>query len=377
MRKALWIALALLVLAGVAVFLSSLEDIAEVNETASTAVLSQVTFVEADIGEHAGIISVFAEVKPRWQVDLRSRVAGIVNEVASPALGGNRVAADTVLLQLEQAPYQANLEEARSALKTAEFELLQKQKKRDIALKDWRAVNPDQNPPDMAIHLPEVRVAKQSVGAARARVGAAEFDLTSTSIRAPFDAIITDRSVSPGQSVNEGDVLFSLLDDSQLDIRVSLSPKQWALLRTGWDKTQADLSSEAGERVGSALLKRGGGFLDPKSRRYQLFLEVENPEKGAVLPGQFVRVGLPGKSIDGTMSIPESALTQNGFVWFLDPSDQLQRYQANALFRDNGEVVVKAPQDRKDGEVLRIVPLPMSAYLPGQQVDPVPAGDVE
>ncbi|MCV0424776.1 MAG: efflux RND transporter periplasmic adaptor subunit [Roseibium sp.] len=375
MRRALWIALALVSLAGVAGFLSSLEDTADVNEVASALVLRPVGYVNAEVGEHAGLVSVFAEVKPRWQVDLRSRVAGIVTEIAPSALGGSRVDLDTVLLKLEPASYQANLEEARSALKTAEFELLQKQKKRDIALKDWRAVNPNQDPPDLAIHLPEVRVAEQSVAAAEARVGAAEFDLKSTSIRAPFDAIVTERSVSPGQSVNEGDVLFSLLDDSLLDIRVSLAPKEWALLRTGWDTMNAELFSEAGAWIGSAMLKRGGGFLDPKSRRYQLFLEVEATEHSEVLPGQFVRVGLPGTSIGNTLRIPESALTQNGFVWFLDPSDRLQRYEAAALFRDNGEVIVKAPSGNSGGDVLRIVRLPMSAYLPGQQVAPVIAGD--
>ncbi|MES0882693.1 efflux RND transporter periplasmic adaptor subunit [Roseibium sp. SCP14] len=374
MRKALWIALALVMLAGVAIYVSTLEDPVEANQDASATTLRPVGYVSAEVGDHAGVVSVFAEVTPRWQVELRSRVSGVADQVAPTALGGFRVARDTVLLTLEDAPYLANLEEARSTLKTAEFELLQKEKKRDIALKDWRAVNPNVEPPEMAIHLPEVHVAEQRVAAAKARVGAAEFDLRSTTIRAPFDAIITKRSVSPGQSVNEGDVLFSLLDDSQLDIRVSLSAKQWRLLADNWDEAQALLFSEAGEFVGEANVKRGGGFLEPKSRRYQLFLEVENSDSTAVLPGQFVRVALPGRTISSTLQIPESALTQNGFVWYVDDNDRLQRFEATALFRNNGEVIVEAPENSQPEGAYRIVPLPMSAYLPGQQISPVEAG---
>ncbi|MCR9060153.1 MAG: efflux RND transporter periplasmic adaptor subunit [Rhodobacteraceae bacterium] len=374
MRKAIWIVLALVALVGVVLYLETLEDVAEVTETGAEVALRPVTVVDARIGNHAGTISVFAEVVPRWQVDLRSRVAGIVKDISPLALGGSRVPGDTVLLTLEEAPFLASVEEARHTLKNAEFGLRQKENKRDIALKDWRAVNPDEVPPEMAIHLPEVRVAEQSVAAAEARVGAAEFDLRSTTIRAPFNAIVTKRRVSPGQSVNEGDVLFSLLDDSQLDIRVSLSPNEWRLLAGNWEDGRADLFDDAGSHIGTAKVKRGGGFLEPQSRRYQLFLEVDRSSETLVLPGQFVRVALKGQQVENTLRIPESALTQNGFVWFVDPADRLQRYEASALFRNSGDVVVKAPDDASTGDVLRIVRLPMSAYLPGQVVAPVSEG---
>ncbi|WP_281929707.1 efflux RND transporter periplasmic adaptor subunit [Roseibium album] len=374
MRKAIWIVLALVTLVGVVLYLETLEDVAEVTETGAEMALRPVTVVDARIGNHAGTISVFAEVVPRWQVDLRSRVAGIVKDISPLALGGSRVPGDTVLLTLEEAPFLASVEEARHTLKNAEFGLRQKENKRDIALKDWRAVNPDEVPPEMAIHLPEVRVAEQSVAAAEARVGAAEFDLRSTTIRAPFNAIVTKRRVSPGQSVNEGDVLFSLLDDSQLDIRVSLSPNEWRSLAANWEDGRADLFDDAGSHIGTAKVKRGGGFLEPQSRRYQLFLEVDRSSETLALPGQFVRVALKGQQVENTLRIPESALTQNGFVWIVDPADRLQRYEASALFRNSGDVVVKAPDDASAGDVLRIVRLPMSAYLPGQVVAPVSGG---
>jgi len=375
MKKALWIALALMLLFGVAGYVMMLEDIADTDASGKSPDLRPVSFVNAAVGDHAGTVSVFAEVTPRWRVDLRSRVAGVVRSVAPAALGGARVQKGTELLELENAPYAASLQEARFNLEKAELDLLQSEKKRDIALKDWRSVRPGIEPPDLAVHIPEVRVAEHAVKAARARVDAAEYDLKSTRIRAPFDAIITSRSVSPGQSVNEGDVLFALLDDRILDIRVSLTADEWALLDRSHAADGASVFSEAGGYLGAARVKRGGGFLEPKSRRYQLFLEVDKTENAAILPGQFVRVRLPGKVIAETLRIPESALTQNGFVWYLDESDRLQRFAARALFRDSDEVVVPAPEDFAVGTVLRIVPLPMSAYLPGQTVTPVITGD--
>lgn len=371
MKRALWIALAVLLLVAATGYILTLEDVADVEEGEKAPALRPVTYVAAKVGDQAGTVSVFAEVTPRWQVDLKSRVAGVVGAVAPAALGGARVEKGTELLVLENAPYLANLEEARFSLKKAELELLQAEKKRDIALKDWRSVRPGVEPPDLAVHRPEVRVAELAVAAARARVGAAEYDLESAHIRAPFDAIITRRSVSPGQSVNEGDVLFALLDDRILDIRVSLTAEQWALLDRSRAETDSQVFSENNRFLGAARVKRGGGFLDPKSRRYQVFLEVDRAENLAILPGQFVSVRLPGKAVARSLRIPESALSQNGFVWYLDKADRLQRFAAQALFRNGEEVVVPAPASVPEGESLRIVPLPMSAYLPGQRVAPV------
>lgn len=375
MKRAPWIALAGLLLAGAVGYVLTLEDVAEVEAGAKSLALRPVSYVEAGVGDHAGTVSVFAEVTPRWQVDLKSRVAGVVGRVAPQALAGARVKKGAELLVLENEPFVANLQEARFNLKKAELELLQAQKKRDIALKDWRAVKPGSEPPDLAVHRPEVQVAEHAVEAARARVGAAEYDLRSTRIQAPFDAIITTRSVSPGQSVNEGDVLFALLDDRVLDIRLSLTADQWQLLDRSKAEIRSDVFSETGTFLGTAGLKRAGGFLDPKSRRYQLFLDVNKREAPAVLPGQFIQVKLPGKAVARSLRVPESALTQNGFVWYLDKEDRLQRFTAPALFRDSQEVIVSVPDSVSDDAVLRVVPLPMSAFLPGQRVAPVNKGD--
>jgi len=364
---------ALCLLAGVVAFVGALEDEADVAVTPASPPLRPVTYVEARVGNHAGTVSVFAEVVPRWQADIRSRVAGVVRNVTPAALAGMRAVSGTVLLELEDAPYLAGLEEARFSLKKAELDLLRAEKKRDIALKDWRAMKPSITPPDLAVHQPDVRVAEHAVAAARARVGAADYDLRSTRIRVPFDAIITRRNVSPGQSVTEGDVLFTLLDDSTLDIRVSLSPGEWALLDRSVPDAEAGVYSEAGRPLGFARIKRGGGFLEPASRRYQLFLEVDASQNQAILPGQFVRVKLPGKAVGNTLRIPESALTQNGFVWYLDEADRLRRFACKVLFRMPEDVIVHAPADTAEGAVMRIVSLPMSAYLPGQAVAPVEA----
>lgn len=373
-RKTLWFGLACLLLAGVFGVVSSLEDTADVETDTAPAPLRPVTVVSVPVGTHSGTIDVYAEVTPRWQADLRSRVSGVVSDAAPVALAGSRISKGSILLRLEDAPYVANLSDAHSTLETARLELRKKENKRDIALKDWRSVNPDRQPPEMAVHIPEVRVAERAVAAAEARLAAADYDLRSTLLRAPFPAIIIKRNVSPGATVNEGDVLFRVLDDSKLDIQVSVGSREWSLLNRNWQSVTAGIFSETGHKTGTAKVRQGGGFLDPQSRKHQLFLEVQHTSGTAILPGAFVRVSLPGRAIDQTLRIPESALTQNGFVWHLDRENRLQRFEARLLFRDNGDVVVGVPDVLRTHDVIRIVSLPMSSFLPGHKVAPVEAG---
>lgn len=369
-RKAIWIGLACLALAGVLIVVADLENTADVYATGASPARSPVTVITAHLGTHSGSVNVFAEVTPRWQVDLRSRVSGVVSDAVPVALAGSRVSRGEVLLELEDAPYVANLSDARSLLENASFELRKTKNKHAIALKDWRAMKPGLEPPEMAVHLPELRVAERAVAAAEARVAAADYDLRSTMLKAPFPAIVTNRNVSPGATINEGDVLLSVLDDTLLDIQVSVGARDWSLLNRDWNSVEVAVYSDADQKIGTAMVREGGGFLDPQSRKYQLFLEVSHADETAILPGAFVQVRLPGRPLEQTLRIPESALTQDGFVWYLDAANRLRRFEARPLFRDKGTVVIGVPDDLHTWEVFRVVALPMSAYLPGQLVAP-------
>ncbi|MBO9425765.1 efflux RND transporter periplasmic adaptor subunit [Labrenzia sp. R4_1] len=371
MRIGIWIALAFMALLAVAGVLSELEDTADVKLTSAPQPLPPVTVVNAEIGTHTGAVTVFAEVAPRWQVDLRSRISGVVSNQTPPALAGSRVSKGEVLLQLEDAPYLANVADARSAYESSKLDLRKARNKHRIAMKDWTAAKPGETPPEMAVHLPQVHVADRALKATEARVAASEYDLRSTTLRAPFDGIVTRRNVSPGATVHEGDVLFQILDDSLLDTQASVSPQEWTLLSKDWSDLTVGVFDERGAKIGTAGVRESGGFLDPQSRKHQLFLEVKPLEEGRILPGAFVELHLPVRPIGNTLRIPESALTQNGFVWHVDRGNRLQRFAAQPLFRDIGDVVVEAPEELAQESGLRIVAFPMSSFLPGRKVAPM------
>jgi RND family efflux transporter MFP subunit len=270
------------------------------------------------------------------------------------------------LVSIEPSNYVAELSEAELSLKQAELDLLLAEKNTSVARAQFKKGAP-KPPNDLALHLPQLRLAKSAVKAAQARVTASRTQLENTTITAPFSGHIVERFVSPGQSVNPGDLLVDLVDDQRFELIVEIGQKEWMLLRQPLSGLNARILNQQGTEIAQARIRQGGGFLDPTTRQYRVFLDIADPAEAKVLSGDFVQVLLPGITAPSALSIADSGLTQEGYLWYLDEQDRLQRHTPEVLFRRQDRVVIAAP----DGEnSWRIALTPLLSFLPGQRVAP-------
>ena len=97
-----------------------------------------------------------------------------------------------------------------------------------------------------------------------------------------------------------------------------------------------------------------------------MFLEVPEPSDG-ILSGDFLRVAFTGRLIDGALTLPETALTRAGHVWFVGEDDLLQRAEPDILFRSGNTITIAAPAQSGDWRVARA---PLASFLPGLRVTP-------
>ncbi len=364
-----WITAALAVLATVIVLMSEVEDTADVERDEGPVALPLVTALEAEAGTITARVNAFAELRPRWDAEIRAAVAGRIVEVHSAALAGERVEAGAQLFSIEKTPYETamaaaelGLEEARLALWRAE---------NDVTLARGEFERSGATPPNaLALRLPQLEIAKRNVTLAEAQLAAARRQLADTQVSAPFSGFVTRRMASLGQTVSAGEALIHLSDDRQFEITAELSRADWALLEHPIAGTVAELFHSNGAPLGSARVRRGGGFLDQQTRQPRLFLEVIDPGE-QLLAGEFVRISLSGRSLTNTLRLPESALTQEGYIWLVDEDDLLERLPANILYRSNGQLVIRAPEGSGPW---RIAATPLASFLPGQRVAPQNAG---
>lgn len=370
LRRWIWIVLSVLVLLAVLAVLFETEDTADVTATEAPPPAPLITVRQVAAAPARAQVQAFAELRPRWDAELRSAVTGRITEVTDAALAGAQVAQGDLLFAIDKTQYEAAVTQAELEVEQARFGILQARNNVAVARKQFE--RDGQTPPtELAIKLPQLRIAEKTLTAAEGRLRAARRDLADTDVSAPFSGFVTRRQASLGQTVNPGDALLHLSDDSRYELVVELNQDDWALLAHPITGQVAQLHHQDGRPLGQARIARSGGFLDRETRQRRVFLEVTDPSAD-VLAGDFVRVTLPGRDLADTITIPEGALTRAGHIWLVDADNLLERLTPQILFRADHQVTIAAPGP--DGP-WHVALTPLASFLPGQRVTPQRAED--
>lgn len=366
-----WIILSIAVFGFVLYILSITEDTIDVEESAQPPSLPTVSIEVVPVRAQSVEVRAFAEVRPRWSAELTTAVSGRVKKVYANSLAGEPVEVGSPLIEIENSRYVAELAAAELALKEAQLTLWQAENATLLARREFER-NRRTPPNDLALKLPQLEIAKSSVASAQARISAARRQLQDTTIVAPFSAYVTERFVSPGQTVGVGDRLLKLVDKSKFELVAELSRANWRLVRKPLAGTSAAVLNQGGTEIARAEIRRAGGFLDQETRQHKVFLDLENDGSEGVLSGDFVTILLSGITVPDALDLPASALTQEGYVWHVDADDRLQRIEPSVLFRRQDRVIVKAPKGKQEW---RIAITPLVSFLPGQEVRALAPGN--
>jgi membrane fusion protein, multidrug efflux system len=255
------------------------------------------------------------------EVQVRARVAGIVEKQLYTE--GDSVKAGAVLFQIERAPFEIELAQARGALaqEIAKESLAAQDYERLKGLADRRAIS--QKEADQAASgLEQERAAVQ---VARARLRQAELNLSYTTVTAPIGGMTGRAQQSIGSLVspnNDTALLTTLTRGNPLWVRFSLAEPEYARVRSGEGKeAQVALELADGTRYSEpAKLNFSGSTVDANTGTVQMRAEVPNPRL-ELLPGQFVRVRITA-GVERAIVVPQAAVLQNEggrFVWVVGP----------------------------------------------------------
>jgi membrane fusion protein, multidrug efflux system len=280
-----------------------------------------VTVIEARPREVPIAFDAVGRTEGSREVQVRARVAGILEKQLYTE--GDSVKAGQVLFQIERAPFEIELAQARGTLaqEVSRQELAAKESERLKGLADRRAIS--QKEADQALSAASQSVA--AVQVARARLRQAELNLSYTTVTAPIGGITGRALQSIGSLVSptsDSAILTTLTRGDPLWVRFSLSEPEYARVRNNDGKEIAvTLETADGKPYAQpARINFAGSTVDAQTGTVQMRAEVPNPEL-ALLPGQFVRV----KVVAGTQQaivVPQTAVMQNEggrFVWTVTP----------------------------------------------------------
>ena len=280
-----------------------------------------VTVVEVQPRDVPVVFEAVGRTEGSREVQVRARVAGILEKQLYTE--GDSVKAGAVLFQIERAPFEIELQQARGALaqELAKENLAAQEFERLKGRADRRAIS--QKEADQAASALEQE--RAAVQIARARVRQAELNLSYTTVTAPIGGI-TGRAVqSIGSLVspnNDTAILTSLTRGDPLWVRFALAEPEYARVRSGEGKdAQVKLELADGTAYAEpAKLNFSGSTVDAQTSTVQLRAEVPNPRL-ELLPGQFVRVHVIAGS-ERAIVLPQAAVLQNEggrFVWVVGP----------------------------------------------------------
>ncbi|HET7197268.1 MAG TPA: efflux RND transporter periplasmic adaptor subunit, partial [Burkholderiales bacterium] len=224
------------------------------------------------------------------EVQVRARVAGILEKQRYTE--GDSVKAGATLFEIERAPFEIELAQARGALEQeiARDQLAQAEFERLKGLADRRAIS--QKEADQAASA--ARQSAAAVEVAHARVRQAELNLSYTRVSAPIGGISGRAQQSIGSLVqpsNDSAMLTTITRADPIWVRFALSEAEFSALRRVAAKDVAvNLVLADGKPYEEpAKVNFAGSTVDAATGTVQLRAELANP-KLALLPGQFVRV---------------------------------------------------------------------------------------
>jgi len=285
---------------------------------------------------------------------------------------GQRVRKGEVLAELSTPEIDQQLSQARAAADQAQagFELARSSAQRWEGLRAQEAVSQQ----DLDEHRSAMEQARANLAAAQANVRRLE-DLESFKrIVAPFDGLITRRTIDVGDLIDAGALaaatpLFTIVRTDRLRVYVYVPQADAIRVRPGMPVSVSTPEQPGQHSQGSVV--RTAGAIDPGTRTMQVEVEIPNGQS-QLLPGAYVKVSVPGPDTSA-LRIPVNSLlfrAEGLRVAVVDASGRISLHPVK-LGRDLGDTVevvdgiskqdllaLNPPDSLADGDAVTVVAAP-------------------
>lgn len=253
-----------------------------------------------------------------YSTTIYSRVNGYLN--AWNVDIGDRVKKGQVLATIDTPDLDSQLEAAKAEFNAAEAEAKVKAADADFArtsYERWRdspkgVVSDQEREEKKAAYgsgIAQLNAANAHVNVARAKVDGLMSLTRYKTVSAPFDGVITQRRIDPGDLVTAGSTasttpLFVLEQSDKIRVFTSVPQDVAGGLTVGAPVRVK--TGEASERVYEGKIARTAGAVDPHARTMRVEADLPNPDY-TLAPGMYVRTEIP-IARPQSVEVPASAL---------------------------------------------------------------------
>ncbi len=321
-----------------------------------------------------------AAVKP-YQIELRSlgtvmpakssvlqmEVAGRIQMVAKDVFPGNAIKKDQVLLSIDDRQYKNALQQRLAELAAARKEYKLESGNSAVAQREFELTGVEIKPEerDLVLRLPQLEAAKAAMEAAQLRVDQARIDLERCQLKAPYDAIVTEKLTDVGEMVSSNTSLMKVVGSHVFWIEALISEADMKWLNQGDGQVQIMHPSVWGadkSRDGKVL--RVLPQLEENGRMARVLVAVNEPlDKPSLFIDSVVDMNIHGPKIEKYIVVPSAYVHEDNHVWIAQDG-KLRIKHIKILWRNQQDVVVA--EGLKVGDL--IITSPLSAVTDGLDI---------
>jgi RND family efflux transporter MFP subunit len=380
-RKSLLSLLVVAVAAGIAMLMVARRPEVEVVDVVAQpplvrTVTARVQALRLDVNSQGAVV-------PRTEAELVAEVSGRIRRVSPNFEAGGFFDEGEVLVWLDDRDYELARAASRAQLAQARVRVAREQAEAEVALEEWAELGEGQASP-LVLREPQLQEARAALAAAEAQLARTELDLERTRVQAPFAGRVRSKEADVGEFVNRGNAIAEVYAVDWVEVRLPVPDDELRFLDLEISyadagatalgpevELAADFAGQHNEWRGRVV--RTEGELDPQSRMVHLVARVEAPyarpkDREVARPplavGLFVVARIHGRTIEGLIELPRSALRGERQVLVVDREDRLHHREVEVLRRTPRSVVLSAGLE--EGE--RVCVSPLDAVVEGMAV---------
>lgn len=343
--------------------------------------------VAENIRLEAGV-PVSGTLEPSETADVKAQISGTITGIRADA--GSPVSRGQVLGVIEAEGIRSQATSAQAGIQAAEANLaLARQRMESMrTLFETGAVAKIEYDNTRAA----VEAAQAQVVAARAQATGAREQVGRATVNSPLGGTISKRNVNGGEAVNPGQVLFTVVNASTLELAGKIPASERGNIRVG-QPVAITLSADPARPV-RGTIARIEPVADLQTRQVGIYVQVSNPG-GDIVAGQFVNGTILTEGVISATVVPKAAVRRRGDTAYVlvvnngtiqeriiraGRTDEVKGVTEVVSGVNTGENVIIAPSTtiepgmkvRLAGEPAATAPAPAGA-APGNTATPAPA----
>ena len=311
---------------------------------------------ELERQDYQTVIRTQGVVRPHNEVTLTAQVSGRIVKILPEFEDGAFFKKGDVLLELDEADFQANLIGAEAGLARAKTVFAQEETRAKQARLNWEDLGYDEEPNELVLRLPQLREAEANVRAAEAQLERARTDFERSKVRAPYSGRVRQRIVGLGQTIGGSTALGTIFAVDYAEVRLPIAGRDMAFLSLPESPDDPpvevelkDALNEENDNRWRAQIVRTEGALDQNSLELFAIARIRDPfgrqsEHAPLRVGQPVLGYIPGEVLEDVHAIPRVAVRKLENIYLVDKKDlTLSQLTIVPIFSDEDHLIVRDP----------------------------------